>query len=91
MKLLYEDKDFLIVARKAIAAGEVFSFEMRGDAWDQLRAHVVDESVPQWAALVTTSQLQGFVGVMMLAGVWSRAVRVISFDEFAEVRVGSTH
>lgn len=91
MKLSYEGEDFPISTRKAIASGDVFTFEIRGTAWEQLRPHVVGDEVPSWAILSAIPELQRFVAVMALAGVWSRRVRVTSFEDFAQVDIGSTH
>jgi len=91
MRLSYDADDFPVTARKAIASGDVFTFDIRGTAWDQLRPHVVDDGVPSWAALSAIPELRRFVVVMSLAGVSNRKVRVISYDDFAEVHVGSMH
>jgi hypothetical protein len=91
MKLEYESDDFPVAARKAIASGNVFTFEMRAAAWDKLRSHVVNDEVPSWAALSAIPELRSFVVVMALAGVSNRRVRISSFDDFAEVQVGSMH
>jgi hypothetical protein len=91
MKLRYDSEDFPIAARKAIANGDVFTFEVRGPAWEKLRSHVVNDAVPSWAPLSAIPELRSFVVVMALAGVSDRRVRVNSFDDFAEVHVGSMH
>lgn len=64
MKFSYEGEDFPIVSRKAIASGDVFTFEIQGAAWQQLRSHVVGGEVPSWAILSAIPELQRFVAVM---------------------------
>lgn len=91
MKLTYDSEDFPIAARKAITSGDVFTFEIRGAAWGKLRFHVVNDEVPSWAPLSAIPELRSFVGVMALAGACDRRVRITSFDDFAEVQVGSMH
>ena len=51
MQLTYDSEDFPIDARKALAIGDVFTFEIRGAAWEKLRPHVAQEEVSDWARL----------------------------------------
>jgi hypothetical protein len=57
MKLTYGSHDFPVAARKAIAAGEMFTFEIRGSSWELLRPHVVDNHVPNYAHLSAVPEL----------------------------------
>jgi hypothetical protein len=91
MKLTFDSEEFPVAARKAITSGDVFTFEIRGVAWEKLRSHVVNDEVPNWAPLSAIPELRIFVVVMALAGVSDRRVRISSFDDFAEVQVGSMH
>jgi len=91
MKWRYDSVDFPVAARKAITAGETLTFEIDGRAWQELRAHVSDNEVHDWAALAAIPELQVFAVVMALAGVSKLCVRVVPFTDSADVQVGSAH
>lgn len=89
MQRTYDSEDFPVEARKALANGDAFTFEIRGAAWEKLRPHVAQDEVSDWARLSAVPELRSFVVLMALAAVSDRRVRVIPFQDFAAVRVGS--
>lgn len=91
MKLAYDAADFPIISRKAIVNGDVFTFDITGLSWEQLRPPVVAEELRDWAHFAAHSDLRRLTVIMALAQVSNRAVRVVSFGDFGRVQVGSTH
>lgn len=91
MKLAYSAADFPLNSRKAITNGDVFTFDITGSTWEQLRPHVVADELRDWAQLAAHPDLQRLAVIMALAQVSNRPVRVVSFGDFGRVKVGSMH
>jgi hypothetical protein len=91
MKLAYDAADFPLISRKAIANGDVFTFDITGVTWEKLQPHVVAEELRDWARFAADPDLRCLTVIMALAQVSNRAVRIVSFGSFGRVQVGSTH